>query len=162
MRPHDLFLRTKRPQWCSLGLGSLSAGGARVRRPYSIPCWLPFDATQTRREIGEVEKRSALDGLPLRRRMTVMVTTGRLIVWTADWRMHNLKARSGELSLSRIASASRPFVGGGRWKTIQIRTRETRFSNFRLSRHRLNPYWPPLPAECPSTPGRGHVMGCRN
>jgi hypothetical protein len=99
----------------------------------------PFEAAQKRREIGAIESRSALDGLPLRRRMALVVTTSRLVVWRADWRMHNLKDRSGELPLSRIASASRPFVGGGRWKTIQIRTREDAVFQFQVEASSVQP-----------------------
>ncbi len=99
----------------------------------------PFEAAQKRREIGVIEKQSALDGLPLRRRMAIMVTTDRLIVWTTDWRMHDLKARSGELSLSRIDSASRPFVGGGRWKTIQIRTLDDAVFQFQIEASSVEP-----------------------
>jgi hypothetical protein len=121
--------------WARITISRRSTGTS----PVFDPVLAPFDATQKRREIGEVEKRSALDGLPLRRRMTVMVTTGRLIVWTADWRMHNLKARSGELSLSRTASASRPFVGGGRWKTIQIRTRDDAVLQFQVESSSVEP-----------------------
>jgi hypothetical protein len=92
----------------------------------------PFEVAQKQREIGAIEKQSALDGLPLRRRMALLVTTSRLIVWTADWRLHNLKALSGELPLSTIESASRPFVGGAQWKTIQIRTLEDAVFQFQV------------------------------
>jgi hypothetical protein len=99
----------------------------------------PFEAAQKRREIRDIEKRSARDGLPLRRRMAIIVTTNRLIVWMADWRMHDLKAPSGELSLSRIASASRPFVGGGQWKTIQIRTLDDGLFQFQVEASSVEP-----------------------
>jgi hypothetical protein len=99
----------------------------------------PFEAAQKRREIRGIEKRSALDGVPLRRRMALLVTTSRLIVWTADWRLHNLKARSGELPLSRIESASRPFVGGAQWKTIQIRTLDDAVFQFQVAASSVEP-----------------------
>jgi hypothetical protein len=94
----------------------------------------PFEAAQKRREIRGIEKRSALDGVPLRRRMALLVTTSRLIVWTADWRLHNLKARSGELPLSRIE-----FVGGAQWKTIQIRTLDDAVFQFQVAASSVEP-----------------------
>jgi hypothetical protein len=64
--------------------------------------------------------------------MALVVTTSRLIVSTTDWRMHNLKTHSGELPLSRIVSTSRPFVGGAKWKTIQIRILDDAVFQFQL------------------------------
>jgi hypothetical protein len=81
----------------------------------------PFEANLKRREIGDIEKRSALDGLPLRRRMAIMVTTSRLIVWMVDWRMHDLKDRSGELSLSRIGISLSRRTGRARTAPVHCR-----------------------------------------
>jgi hypothetical protein len=60
------------------------SGRNRGTSPVSYFLLAPFQAAQKLREVGDIEKRAALDGLPLRRRMALIVKTSRLM----DARVH--------------------------------------------------------------------------
>ena len=133
-KPRGPFGQTKRQPWFSLGLGSWFV---RKSRGDVHLLSAQFEAAQERREIERIEEQLALDGLRLRR-VALLITTGRLVVWTAIG-VCAVSRPAGGLPLSRIESASRTFVSGAQWRTIQIRTLDDAVFQFQVVASSVEP-----------------------
>jgi len=83
-----------------------------------------FDFLRNRIAMRHLRKRSQQYGLPLERRMAMCATNQRLLVWGAARSRRRVGPLLFALPRSRIISASLPFVGGARWRTIQLQTAE--------------------------------------
>ena len=62
---------------------------------------------------------SAAAGFPLDRKMAMVVTTDRLLIWRAARHSPRLPVLLGDVPRARITSATFPYVGGG-WKVVRV------------------------------------------
>jgi hypothetical protein len=76
------------------------------------------DAVRNRRQIRDVRERSAALGFPLDRNMAMVATTDRLLVWRTG---RGGPTQLGQVARSEIASARLPYIGGGPWRTVELR-----------------------------------------
>jgi hypothetical protein len=63
-------------------------------------------------------------GFPMDRFMAVLVTDRRLVVWRATKLPRRVREQLSERRLDEIESASLPFVGGGKWRSVVLTTRD--------------------------------------
>jgi len=73
---------------------------------------LVFDTVRNRAALPELRLCSLANGFPLDRKMAIVVTTKRLLIWRASPRRLMAPVLLGEVSRRSIASAHLPFVGG--------------------------------------------------
>jgi hypothetical protein len=100
----------------------------RARIPGSASAILTFvplalvvralDAVRNRRQIGHTRRATAGVGFPLDRRMRILVTTRRLLVWRR--RGARSLERLGAVPRDDVLAARLPFVGGGPWRFVEL------------------------------------------
>jgi hypothetical protein len=103
----------------------------RARIPGSASAILTFvplalvvralDAVRNRRQIGHTRRATAGVGFPLDRRMRILVTTRRLLVWRQ--RGAQAPERIGTVQRDDVLAARLPFVGGGSWRFVELQLR---------------------------------------
>jgi hypothetical protein len=71
----------------------------------------------------KLRTRSAAGGFPLDRKMAMVVTTDRLLIWRAARHGVRPPVLLGEVPRARITSASFPYVGGG-WKVVRVQLQD--------------------------------------
>ncbi|HEY3141039.1 MAG TPA: hypothetical protein VGJ86_07905 [Acidimicrobiales bacterium] len=76
------------------------------------------DFVRNRRLLNRTRQRAVDLGFPLDRHMTILVSTERLLVW----RRGGGRAAQplGGVELSDVSTARLPFVGGGRWRFVEL------------------------------------------
>lgn len=101
----------------------------RARLPRAATGFLTFasigalirivDIVRDRRHVARIRRTSAQVGFPLDRRMTILVSDERVLVWRA--RTGRGPQLLGHVDLSDVLSAHLPFVGGSPWRFVEIR-----------------------------------------
>jgi len=77
------------------------------------------DLVRSRLALRTIRDRSANLGFPLDRKMAMLATSRRLLIWRAS--RHALRAPKllGEIARDHISSARLPFIGGG-WRVVEV------------------------------------------
>jgi hypothetical protein len=97
-----------------------SATGILTLAPLSLLV-RAFDAAQNRRQLDHARRATAGVGFPLDRRMRILVTTRRLLVWRQ--RGAQAPERIGTVQRDDVLAARLPFVGGGSWRFVELQLR---------------------------------------
>ena len=97
-----------------------SASGILTLAPLALLVWA-FDAVRNRRQLGEARRATAGIGFPLDRRMRVLVTTRRLLVWRD--RGGRSPEPLGTVPREDVLAARLPFIGGGSWRVVELQLR---------------------------------------
>jgi hypothetical protein len=77
-----------------------------------------FDAVRNRRRMAHARRATAGIGFPLDRRMRILVTTRRLVVWRQ--RGTQSPEQLGTVPRDDVLAARLPFVGGGSWRFVEL------------------------------------------
>jgi hypothetical protein len=77
------------------------------------------DLVRSRVALGKLRARSLVAGFPLDRKMAMLITTHRLVIWRASRRDFRAPRLLGEVARCQIKSARFPFVGGG-WRIVDV------------------------------------------
>ena len=102
---------------------------APVGTPGTAPAFVHLviavvDLVRSRLRMRRVCAQAASAGFPLDRRMALLVSSRRLLVWSASGFPRRIRELLSERPLSSIASATLPYTGGGGWRTIAIELAE--------------------------------------
>jgi len=106
---------------------AIAVAWARTPRPntpgttfYSIHAAIEVvDFFRGRVALRKLRADSAAAGFPLDRKMAMVVTTDRLLIWRAARHSPRLPVLLGDVPRARITSATFPYVGGG-WKVVRV------------------------------------------
>jgi hypothetical protein len=115
-----LLVRARVPRY-GTGLVTFPPVGLLVRA---------FDAVSNRRHLQHLRREGAAIGLPLDRRMTMLVTSQRLLVWRE--RGSRGPEPLGALDLDDVLTARLPFVGGGAWRFVELHLRSGYLVRFQV------------------------------
>lgn len=95
------------------------------------------DAVRNRRALRRARAIGTMTGFPLDRRMALVITAERLVIFRAP-RVGAVE-KLGEVPRSRIVSASMPYLGGG-WRTVMIRTSDGLIVRLQVDRERADTF----------------------
>jgi hypothetical protein len=97
-----------------------SASGILTFASLHLLVWA-FDAVRNRRKMDHARRAAAGIGFPLDRRMRILVTTRRLLVW----RQRGVQSpeQLGTVHRDDVLAARLPFVGGGSWRFVELHLR---------------------------------------
>jgi hypothetical protein len=77
------------------------------------------DLVRSRLALRTIRVRSANLGFPLDRKMAILATSQRLLIWRASRQGLRAPKLLGEVARDHIASARLPFIGGG-WRVVEV------------------------------------------
>jgi hypothetical protein len=77
-----------------------------------------IDLARNRLKLQRIRQRAAAVGFPLDRRMAILLTTERILVWRT--RTGRAPELLGDIEITDVEAARLPFVGGGNWRLVEL------------------------------------------
>jgi len=136
------FLSVVRAEEKAVAFTWALAPGRRTNTNTFVAIWpfiYAFDLLRSRRDRPKLREVTAAAGFPLDRKMAMLATTQRLVIWSAAQRGVKKPALLGEVARDWIFSARLPYVGGG-WRVVEIRLIDGRAIRFYADRHHADKF----------------------